>query len=154
MGEILLAIILSLVFLLFLYFPVMGFAYLFLGEFGTGLLYLIPLLCLTCWILYRHFVIEPERTRQDALCRMYSYPQNINKNKTSDDWHNKFKDTIQSGLISCKDAIKKSDLNNCMHVVDNMEKDRIFESFQRAFQLTGCHMEIKDTTDQTITKIV
>lgn len=133
MTEIVFGILIMLAFWLFLYLPVMGFAYLFLGELGTGLLYLLPLLCLIAWILYHHFVIKPEEIRQAALCRMYSYPQCLNKNKTFNYWYSKFKDAIQSGLISCKDANKKSDLNNCMHVVDKMKKIAFSKAFTEPF---------------------
>ena len=62
MKELIIGIVLLLLGCLFLYLPVIGFAYLYLGEFALGLLHLLPLLCLIGVLLYRHYVIEPQKT--------------------------------------------------------------------------------------------
>ena len=154
MRELIILIIIALLGGLFLYLPVMGFAYIFLGEYALGLLHLLPLLCLIGVLLYRHFVTEPDKKRMAALGRMYNYPQHLCKRYTVNHWHSWFKDVIYGGLITCTDPDKKSDLNHCRDVVDKMEKDCVFENLHQAFRLTGCHMEIKDSTGHTITKIV
>ena len=154
MIGIIIGIIILLFFWLFLYLPVMGFAYLFLGEYALGLLYILPLLCLICALLYQYFVTEPERRRMVALSRMYNYPRRLGKKDTDNHWHSEFKDVIHSGLITCTDPAKKTDLIHCQHIVDKMEKDCVFEKLHRVFRLTGCHMEIKDPSGQITTKIV
>lgn len=154
MQEIIAGIVILVLGWLFLYLPVMGFAYLYLGEIALGLLYLLPLLCLIGVLLYRHYVIEPEKMRRATLSRMYNYPLRLGKRDTANHWHSGFKDVIHGGLVTCTDSDKKTDLNHCQHVVDKMEKDGVFENLHRAFRLTGCHMEIKDSTGHTITKIV
>ena len=132
----------------------MGFAYLFLGEFALGTLYLLPLIVLIAVLLYRHFVTEPEKVRMAVLSRMYNYPSHLGKDDTADQWQKGFKAVIHGGLVTCSDSDKKTDLNHCQHVVEKMEKDCSFDDLNRAFRLTGCHMEIKDSTGHTITKIV
>ena len=154
MKEIVIGIILLFLGWLFLYLPVMGFAYLYLGELALGLLYLLPLLCLIGRFLYRHYVIEPEKTRMAALSRMYKYPQCLGKKDTANQWYRGFKDVIHAGLITCTDPDKKSDLSHCLHVVEKMGKDCSFDGLNRAFRLTGCHLEVKDSTGHIITKIV
>ena len=154
MVELIIGIIIALLGWLFLYLPVMGFAYIFLGEYALGLLHLLPLLCLIGFLLYRHFVTEPEKTRMAALSRMYNYPQRLGKRDTVNHWHSGFKDVIHGGLVICTDPDKKSDLNHCRQVVDKLETDCVFVNLHQAFQLTGCHIEIKDSTGHTITKIV
>lgn len=154
MTDIIIAIIIFIVGWFFLYLPIMGFAYLFLGEYALGFLYLVPLLCLIGYILYRYFVIEPEKIRKNALSRMYNYPQHLSKEKILNQWHSKFKEVILREIGKCKYPDKKSDLNQCLQVVDKMEKNKIFDKLYRVFRLTGCHMDIKDSNGQTITKIV
>lgn len=154
MKELIIGIIITLFAWLFLYLPVMGFAYIFLGEYALGLLHLLPLLCLIGVLLYRHFVIEPEKMRIAALSRMYKYPRRLGKSYKGNHWHSGFKDVINEGLLNCTDPDKKSDLIHCQNVVDKMEKDCVFDNLHRVFRLTGCHMEIKDCTGHTITTIV
>lgn len=154
MTELIIGIFLTLFGWLFLYLPVMGFAYLFLGEFALGLLHLLPLLVLIGVLLYRHFVTEPEKIRMAALSRMYKYPQQLNKGDSVNHWHSGFKGVIHGGLVACTDTDKKTDLIQCQHIVDKMEKDCVFENLHRAFRLTGCHMEIKDSRGHAITNIV
>ena len=62
MKELVIGIIIVFLCWLFLYLPIMGFAYLYLGDFALGLLHLLPLLCLIGVLLYRHYVIAPEKT--------------------------------------------------------------------------------------------
>ena len=154
MKELVIGIIIIFLGWLFLYLPVMGFAYIFLGKYALGLLHLLPLLCLIGVLLYRHFVTEPEIIRNAALCHMYNYPQRFGKRDIINHWHSGFKDVINGELSTCTDPDKKSDLNHCRHIVDKLEKDCVFENLHRAFRLTGCHMEIKDSTGHTITKII
>lgn len=139
---------------LFLYLPIMGFAYIFWGEYALGLLYLLPLIGLIGVLLYRHFVIEPERRRWAALSRMYNFPRELTKKDTADKWHNGFKAVIHDGLVTSTGIDKQTDLNYCQQIVEKMRKDNNFDDLHRAFRLTGCHMEIKDSTGHTITKIV
>ena len=139
---------------LFLYLPVMGFAYIYLGEFALGLLYLLPLMGLIGVLLYRHFVIEPERRRWAALSRMYNFPRVLSKNDTADKWHNGFKAAIHGGLVTSTDSDKQTDLAYCQQIVERMRKDNNFDDLHRAFRLTGCHLDIKDPSGHTITQIV
>lgn len=154
MVEIIVGIIIVLFAWLFLYLPVVGFAYLFLGEYALGLLYLIPSLCLIGLVMYYQFVIEPKHNRKVALSRWYKYPLLLGKKTNYEQWHNGFKVVIHNGLVSTTDTNKKNDLSQCQKIVEKMTKDEIFNDFQRAFKLTGCHLEIKDATGHTITKIV
>ena len=154
MTGIIVGIIIVLLVWLFLYLPVMGFAYLFLGEYALGLLYLFPFLCLIGFILYGQFVIEPENERKAALSRWYKYPLSLGKKVNFDQWQRGFKTVIHNGLVNTTDFNKKEDLNNCQKIVEKMTKDEVFNDLHRAFKLTGCHMEIKDATGHTITKIV
>lgn len=154
MQEIIVGIVLLLLGWLFLYLPVMGFAYLYLGEFALGMLYLLPLLCLIGVLLYRHYIIDPENGRRAALSRMYNYPQRLSKRETVNHWHSGFNDVIRGGIVTCTDSDKKMDLSHCKSIVDKLEKECVFENLHRAFRLTGCHMEIKDSTGHTIAKIV
>lgn len=153
-GIIVAAIVLTFLGWLFIYLPIMGFVYLFLGKYALGILYIIPLLCPIGYFLYRYLVIEPEKTRRAALCRMYDYPQRLNKKETVNHWYSVLKDVITIGLTTCSDPNKKSDLDQCQHIVNKMENDDIFDKFHRAFRLTGCHMKIKDSNGRTISKIV
>lgn len=153
-GIIIAAIVLAFLGWLFLYLPIMGFAYLFLGKYALGFLYILPLLGPIGYVLYRYFVIEPEKKRRAALCRMYDYPQRLSKKKTTNNWYSGLKDTILKGLATCSEPNKVSDLNQCKKVVDKMENDGIFDKFHRVFRLTGCHIEIKGSNGQTIVKIV
>jgi len=132
----------------------MGFAYLFLGEYALGLLFLLPFLCLITFKLYKQFVIEPERERKAALRRLYKYPLNLGKKVNFDQWNKGFKAVIHNGLVSTTDINKQNDLNHCQKIVEKMTKDELFNDLHRAFKLTGCHMEIKDATGHTVTKIV
>lgn len=154
MVEFIIAIIIGLIVFLFLFLPVMGFAYIFLGDYMLGLLYLLPLLCMIGVLLYRHFVIDPEKKRKVALSRMYNYPRHLSKIVTSDQWNRGFMAVIHGGLVTTTDTSKKADLNHCQQIVEKMTKDNTFNDLHRAFLLTGCHMEIKDSTGHTITKIV
>lgn len=154
MVEIIIGLIIALFVWLFLYLPVMGIAYLFLEEFALGLLYLLPFLGLIGFILYRQYVIEPEHERKVALSRWYKYPLHLGKKVNYDQWHRGFKAVIHNGLVSTTDSNKQNDLNHCQKIVEKMTKDDVFNDLHRAFQLTGCHMEIKDATGHTITKIV
>lgn len=138
----------------FFFLPVMGFAYLFLGEYALGLLFLLPFLCLITFKLYKQFVIEPERERKAALRRLYKYPLNLGKKVNFDQWNKGFKAVIHNGLVSTTDINKQNDLNHCQKIVEKMTKDELFNDLHRAFKLTGCHMEIKDATGHTVTKIV
>lgn len=61
MKELIIGIIIVFLGWLFLYLPIIGFAYLYLGEFALSLLHLLPLLCLIGVLLYRHYVIEPKK---------------------------------------------------------------------------------------------
>lgn len=139
---------------LFLYLPVMGFANLYLGEFALGLLFLLPLLCLIGGLCYRHYINEPEKIRMAALSRMYRYPLSLSKKVNSDQWHKGFLKAIHEGLANVDGGSKQADLNICERVVKKMAKENAFNDFQRAFKLTGCHMEIKDSAGNTVTKIV
>ena len=139
---------------LFLCLPVIGFAHLLLGDYALGLLYLLPFLCLIGFILYRQFVIEPERERKAALSRWYNYPLNLSKKVAFDQWYKGFKAVIHKGLVSTADINKQKDLNHCRKIVEKMTKEEVFNDLHRAFILTGCHMEIKDASGHTITKIV
>lgn len=154
MAEIIAGLIIALLAWLFLYLPVMGFAYLFLGEYALGLLHMLPFLSLIGFVIYCQFVIEPEHERKAALSRWYKYPLHLGKKVNYDQWHRGFKDVIHNGLVSTTDTNKQNDLNHCQKIVEKMTKDDVFNDLHRAFQLTGCHMEIKDTTGHTITKIV
>lgn len=154
MTEIIVGIIIVLLIWLFLYLPVMGFVYIFLGEYALGLLYLLPFLGLIGFLLYRQFVIEPERERKAALSRWYNYPLNLGKKVNFDQWQREFKAVIHNGLVSTTNINKQNDLNHCQKIVEKMTKDEVFNDLHRAFKLTGCHMEIKDATGHTITKIV
>ena len=132
----------------------MGVAYLFLGEYALGLLYLLPFLSLIGFVLYRHFFIEPESERIVALSHWYNYPLILGKKVNFDQWNKGFKAVIHNGLVSTTDINKQNDLNHCQKIVEKMTKDEIFNNLHRAFKLTGCHMEIKDATGHTVTKIV
>ena len=154
MIDIIVAIIIALLAWLFLYLPVMGFAYIFLGEYALGLLYLLPFFGLIGFVLYRQFVIEPERARTAALSRWYNYPLNLGKKVNFDQWQRGFKAVIHNGLVISTDVNKQKDLNHCQKIIEKMTKDDVFNGLHRAFKLTGCHMEVKDTTGHTITKIV
>lgn len=151
-GVLLLVIFLAI--LAILYLSVMGFAYFFLGEYASGLLHLLPLIGLIGFLLYRHFVIEPARRRWAALSHMYNFPREFTKKESADQWHRGFKAVISSGSALTTDSDKQTDLNHCQHIVEEMTKSKAFDDFHCAFRLTGCHMEIKDSTGNTITKIV
>ena len=154
MVEIILAVIIALYALLFLYLPIIGFAYIFLVEYALGLLYLLPVLCLIGFVFYRQFIIKPEHERKAALSRWYKYPLYLGKKVNFDQWQRGFKAVIHNGLLTSTDVNKQNDLNHCQKIVEKMTKDEVFNDLQRAFKLTGCHLEIKDATGQTITKIV
>lgn len=154
MEGFIILIIIILIFWLFLYLPVMGFAYIFLGEYALGLLYLLPLIGLIAVLLYRHFVTEPEKMRMTALSRMYGYPSKVNKKESTDQWPKGFKTAIHSGFATTTVSDKQKDLNYCQQIVEKMKKDNNFDDLHRVFRLTGCHMEIKDPTGDTIVKIV
>ncbi len=139
---------------LFLCLPVMGIANLLLGDYTLGLLYLLPFLCLIGFILYRQFVIEPERERKAALSRWYNYPLHLGKKVAFDQWYRGFKAVIHKGLDNTTNINKQKDLNHCQKIIEKMAKDEVFNDLHRAFKLSGCHMEIKDDTGHTITKIV
>lgn len=154
MAEIIFAIIIALLALLFLFLPVIGFAYIFLGEFALGLLLLLPFMGLIGFVLYRQFVIKLECERKAALCRWYNYPLHLGKKVDFDQWQREFKAVINKELVISTDINKQKDLNHCQKIVEKMAKDDVFNDLHRAFILTGCHMEIKDSTGHTITKIV
>lgn len=139
---------------LFLYLPVIGFAYLYSGEFSLGLLHILPVLCLIGVYLFYHFVIEPKIVLRAALSRMYIFPLQLDKTDTAERWYNGFKKVVHDGIASTSDLTKQTDLNHCKRIVEKMTKDSIFNNFHRAFRLTGCHMEIKDSSGHSITKIV
>ena len=154
MKELFVGIIIAILGWFFLYLPVMGFAYLFLGEYALGLLYLIPLIGLIAVLLYRHFVTEPEKARMAALCRMYGYPSKLTKDESVDQWPKAFKAAIHCGYATTTESDKQTDLNYCQQIVEKMKKDNKFDDLHRAFRLTGCHMEIKDPKGNTVAKIV
>lgn len=154
MVEFIVGIIIILFAWLFFYLPVVGFAYLFLGEYALGLLYLFPALCLIGFVMYCQFVIEPEHDRKVALSRWYKYPLHLGKKVNYEQWHKGFKSVIHNGLVSTTDINKQDDLNHCQKIVEKMTKDEVFNDLQRAFKLTGCHLEIKDATGHTVTIIV
>ena len=154
MQEIIAGIVILVIGWLFLYLPVMGFAYLYLGEYALGLLYLLPLLCLIGVLLYRHYVTEPEKMRRAALSRMYGYPSKLTKKESADQWPKGFKAAIHSGFATTTETDKQTDLSYCQQIVEKMKKDNNFDDLHRAFRLTGCHLEIKDPSGNTITKIV
>ena len=158
MKELLIIFIIGIILIflgwLFLYLPVIGFAYLFLGEYSLGLLHQLPLLGLIGVLLYRHFVIEPKRWQWAALSRMYRYPLSLSKKVNSDQWHKGFLKAIYEGLAIVDGPSRKTDLDHCKRVVEKMAKDGAFNGLQRAFKLTGCHMEIKDSVGNIVSKIV
>lgn len=154
MPELIAGIVILVLGCLFLYLPVMGFAYLFLGEYALGLLYLLPLIGLIAVLLYRHFVTEPEKIRMAALCRMYGYPSKLTNKESADQWPKGFKEAIHNGFATTTEPDKQTDLNYCQQIVEKMKKDNKFDDLHRAFRLTGCHLEIQDPRGNTIAKIV
>lgn len=154
LAIIIVGILFILLLWLVVYLPIMGFAYILLGEWALGVLYLTPLICTIGVLLYRQFVICPERKRMIELSRMHHYPRRLTKNESSDQWSKGFKAVIHGGLVSVTDPSKQKDLHQCQKIVEKMSKDNAFENLHRAFRLTGCHLEIKDSTDHTITQIV
>lgn len=154
MIEFIIALIIALMALLFLCMPVAGFAYFFLGEYLKGLLFLLPLLCLIGFLLYRQYVTKPERNRLAALSRWYNYPLSLSKKVDSTLWHRGFKKVINDDIVTTTDSGKQDDLKHCLQIVEKMAKDDTFNGFHRAFRLTGCHLEIKDTSGRTINRIV
>lgn len=154
MQEIIAGIFILVLGWLFLYLPVMGFAYIFLGEYALGLLYLLPSIGLIGVLLYSHFVTEPKKKRMAALCRMYGYPGKLTKKESVDQWYKGFKAAIHDGLSKTTDQDKQTDLNYCQQIVENMKKDNTFDDLHRVFRLTGCHMEIIDPTGDAIAKII
>lgn len=154
MIEFVIGIIIVLIAWLFLCMPVTGFAYFFLGEYLKGLLFLLPLLCLIGFLLYRQYVTKPEWNRMAALSRWHNYPLSLCKKVDSTLWHRGFKKVINDGIVTTIDTSKKNDLKHCLQVVEKMANDNAFNGFHRAFRLTGCHLEIKDSSGRIINRIV
>lgn len=154
MIEFIIALIVALMALLFLCMPVAGFACFFLGEYLIGLLFLLPLLCLLAFLLYRQYITKPERNRMAALSRWYGYPFLLCRKVDSTLWHRGFKKVINDGIVATTDLSKQTDLKRCLQIVEKMAKDDTFNGFHRAFRLTGCHLKIEDPASHSITKIV
>lgn len=138
---------------LFLYLPIMGFIYIFSAEYSTGMLYLLPLFGLYCVLLYRVYVILPERRRQELLREKFNYPSSLDDKENADQWHIVFFNVINDKIANTTED-KQEDLKRCQQVVKRMATSNAFNKFHKAFRLTGCHMEIKDPSGQTIAKIV
>ena len=138
---------------LFLYLPIMGFIYIFSAEYWTGVLYFLPLLVAYCVLLFRLYIILPERRRQKLLREKYNYPSSLDETENADQWHIGFFNVINDKIANTTED-KQEDLKRCQQVVKRMATSNAFNKFHKAFRLTGCHMEIKDPSDQTIAKIV
>lgn len=147
-------LILSGVLWLFIYLPCNGIAYIVLGDIPLGLLYLIPAFIIIALLLYRHFIVEPESRRKDALRYKYDYPQYLDQEETAAQWNKGFKMAISDGITTISDTNKRAELEQCQRIVNKMAKNKMFDGLHRSFRLTGCHMEIKDSADNTITTIV
>ena len=146
------------------------------GDYGNALPLFYPffflVLIIIVFLIYNKYVIAPREMLERSLRKMHHYPQFL-LHEDGEQWGKAFQRTIgsaienitekdkksdlqQSGRIVRKIAFKKkmSDLQQCERIVRKMAQNKSFDNLHRAFRLTGCHMEIKDSTGNSIVKIV
>jgi len=141
-------------------FPLCGIQALQNGEVGMAIFFFTPITTLICCLIVNYCIVIPYKNRQEAVRKKYNIPE-IVRDEYGEVWDRELQKVIKNAIDTTTDTVKRSDLQNCQRVANQMIKDsstytldRPFYKIHKAFRLTGCHFTITDSEGKTIAKIV
>lgn len=110
-------------------------------------------------IIFMH-IEENNRKHLEIVRHFYKLPARLDY-EFGEVWDEKFQTVIKKAIGACKEADKRTDLQECQRIAKNMIKDsdsyrldRPFYKINNAFRLTGCHLTITDAQGKIIIQIV
>lgn len=136
-------------FLVFFFTLIAGISYIAEGEIGYAVLNLSFPVVITVYFVYKW----PHWKREEALHKMYNYPNSISL-EFGDQWNREFQKLLSKSIESDISTEKKNDLKHCQNVVRKIKDDAGFYYLQHTFRLTGCHISITDSNGKRIATIV